>query len=472
MRIPLKWLIVQLAILPLVLTACSDTKGNDNDSPTDAGLDTGEQDSDDQDNSDDSNDSDENETDDEEVLTGTERLFDDNAPIWHFDIEVEKDDWAWLNANQTKEQYVPAAVVFEDQSYDRAAIRYKGGYGTLLSCVNEEGDMLCPKLSIKLSFNEGENNEKGRFLGVRKLLFHACTRDSTCLRDRLSYGLFREMGIEACRVGHATLTINGENYGLYILIEYIDKEFLEDHFADPEGNLYKERWPLWDLDIFYIEGMRTNESAADVSHMLEFAEALAKTDDQNFARDISPFIDMDLMARYNAVDQVINNWDGIWKFYCEEEMCGNHNFYMYDDPSSGRFIVIPWDHDNTFNEPNQDMARSWWDDGPTACDIDLFTLPGLEGERGIRAPQCDPLMRGLMRSSDKNYKKALQEVLHGEQTGKEAMLARLDRYRALIRPAIETDPHLLAVDEWDAKVTVLRQIIIAQYKEVERLLEE
>jgi spore coat protein H len=403
-----------------------------------------------------------------QALTG-ELLFDEDAPIWHFDLEIAENDLRWLNEHALDEQYVPGNLTFQDQHFEQIAVRYKGGFGSLQGCFDAQGNLTCSKLSLKVSFNE--TDKSGRFLGLRKLVFHACNRDRTCLRERVSYGLFRDMDVQTCRTGHATVSINGGPKQLYSLIEYIDKEFLEDHFPDPEGNLYKERWPVVPIDSYYVDGLETNETTADVSHMLSFAQVLTSTDLSSYDVNVGPFLDLEQMGRYTAVDQLINNWDGIWKFYCgSPELCGNHNYFVYDDPASERFVIIPWDTDHTFTEPNPDLGRAFLDNGPSACDVTPINVPGIENA-GIRNPQCDPLMRGVYQGAGwERYRKAMRTLLQGERTNREAVLARLNGYRARVRETVPADPSALSLAEWDAAVAQLRQIIIAQYAAAESLV--
>jgi len=158
--------------------------------------------------------------------SATDLLFDDSAPLWHFDIELAQADLDYLNADPAREEYVPGTVYFGDEQYDVVGVRYKGGFGTLDSCVGAAGELLCSKLSLKLSFNELVPGR--RFHGVRKVILHACNRDLTCLRERVSYRLFRDMGIEASRVVHATVSINGGEPNLYSMIEYVDDELVQE----------------------------------------------------------------------------------------------------------------------------------------------------------------------------------------------------------------------------------------------------
>jgi len=402
----------------------------------------------------------------------TDALFADDAPIHHFDIELAPEDLAFLDEDPTRETYVRGTVRFRDETYTHVGVRYKGAYGSLVSCVEPDGTLVCNKLSLKLSFNEYQSS--GRFHGVRKVLLHACNRDLSCLRERMSYRIYRAAGIPTSRVVHATASINGELQGLYAMVEYIDKEFVEDHFERDEGNLYKEVWPGSSADpAYFLEGLRTNEAVGDVSRIVAFANALDGVDDASWPDATAEWLDADRQARYNALDQLVHNWDGVWKFYCLGGTCFNHNYYLYDDPATGRFVVVPWDLDHTFTHVNDDMARSWWDDSAGACDIKPITIPGVDLTIGTRAPQCDPLMRGTMRGDQwEAYRAHLEEIMAAPETRLEDVLARFDRYRDTIRPVIENDPSALPLAEWDAEVARLRDIIRDQYDTAQRFLDE
>ncbi len=391
----------------------------------------------------------------------TERLFDDDAPPRLFRIEVAPEDLAFLDEDPRREEWVPASVELEGERFQRAALRYKGAYGSLFACVDESGQRTCPKLSLKVSFNEYVDG--GRFQGVRKLVFNSAVRDPSYLHERLAYGLFRAAGVAASRAVHARVSINGGPPSLFVLVENVDKEWVEDRFERDEGNLYKQVWPQHTVAGPYVGALRTNEQAADVSRMIDFARLLPGLSPADFNRGVDPWIDRDVMATYFVVDQMTHNWDGIWKFYCHRGACGNHNFYIYDDPGSRRFVVVPWDLDFTFSSPNPDLARSWWVDDPVACDAPGRTRP----------PQCDPLLRGLMRVNWMAYKQRLLELTQpGAPLSEAAVLARLDRYRAAVLPHVAEDPQGPDLATWRREVAKLRQVVRAQAVQAQIFLEE
>src|SRR5436305_814018 len=57
--------------------------------------------------------------------------------------------------------------------------------------------------------------------------------------DRLGREIFNATTVPAPRAGHATVTLNGEPLGLYVLLEGANKQFLKRHFQNVEGNYYE-----------------------------------------------------------------------------------------------------------------------------------------------------------------------------------------------------------------------------------------
>ncbi|MCP4443987.1 MAG: hypothetical protein GY811_01400 [Myxococcales bacterium] len=141
------------------------------------------------------------------------------------------------------EQYVPATLRFEGTVVGEVGLRHKGSFGALQSCVDGAGNKTCDRLSMKLKSSELDKDL--HFYGLKKLNFHAMNSDPSLMHDRLSYHLFRAVGVAAPRAVHAKLVINGESRELFALVEQVDGRFTNDRFSDGrDGNLYKEVWPV------------------------------------------------------------------------------------------------------------------------------------------------------------------------------------------------------------------------------------
>ncbi len=401
------------------------------------------------------------------ALSPTERLFDPEVSPRLVELEVAPADLVWLQDHATMELSVPATVRLDGEVFTNAGLRYKGSFGSLFSCFDGAGNQVCPKLSMQVGFNTFVPG--GRMFGVRKLVLQSCSRDPTCLRERLAYHTFREAGLVASRAVHVTVSVNGGAPSVYLLVEKVDEEYVEDHFEHASGSLYKEVWPQHLVAGPYVNALRTNEDSPNVGRLVELATLLsAEPGDAELGSIAEAWFDVDAVARYLAVHQLVHNWDGVTKVYCSGETCQNHNFYLYDDPGSGRVALLPWDLDNTFDRPDRDLGRAWHDDGPDACVIHLANA-----FVGQRAPQCDPLLRAFLVLGWDRYRAAMSELVSGSGPGHpQTQLAALATWRAELLPHIAADPLGPGLEAWRRDVARLRQIIREQHLEALTLLAE
>lgn len=372
---------------------------------------------------------------------GADYLY-DAARVHEFQLEVAPEDWAWLRGHVREEQYVPASLVFEGRRYRGAAVRFKGSWTTLQSCLDDAGQPICKKLSLKVSFNEYE--PCGRFFGLRKLVFNSSVRDASFLRERLSLSILARAGFPASRVNHARVVVNGEPLGLFVAIENVDKEFLEQRFASAEGNLYKEVWPSFPDAARYEAALQTNESRPDVSRMVALAAALAGTDAERFDGDVAAYVDPIQLARRAALSRVIGDGDGPARFYCYGEECLNGNYFWYDPPG-GKMALVPWDLDQTLWNVTSDFDAAFWQQTPRCeptpvCKHDRID-PCPEGLRSVRVypAQCDPLWVHSVRNHRDAYDAMLEELAAGP-LAPASIAAEHATYRAQIRESVAADP--------------------------------
>ena len=220
------------------------------------------------------------------------------------------------------------AFTYGDTTITNASIRLRGN----ASHWSGQG-----KMQFEVEFNTFD--KKGRFMGLRQVLFDAAEYNRSFLRDRLALAILRDAGVPASCANNARLVLNGEYYGLFTSIEKVDKEFLERHFEDPDGNLYK-RGGGGSLGW----SKKTNEEDDDLGDIKEL----------NAAKDLDDLLevlDLEQALLEWATEAVIPNRDGLW--------AGGLNGYTYHDPKTGRFVMIPWDLDDSFTrlEPDVDPIK-------------------------------------------------------------------------------------------------------------------
>lgn len=369
-----------------------------------------------------------------------------------FDLFLDPALWASTQVNARDEEYVAVQGCFEGRSLGQIGMRFKGSYGSLYDCFDEDGVNTCRKLSLKLKFSEYEAEQ--RFYGLKRLNLHGYRYDSTYLKERLAYDLYRSLGVVAPRAAWAQVRVNGELIGLYGMVEQIDGRFTADRWPDNgDGNLFKEAWPV-NGDLEWItEHLKTNEEAADVAAFATFATAMASAAEPALRETLGQYTDLDHLARYLAVDDAIANFDGITTYYSSEDASwsGNHNFYIYQEAPE-RFTLIPWDLESTML-PNTGFGNvPRWTEQPADCE-QLY--PVWQGQSLVLAPGCDPVFRALAADLTA-YRAAGEELLTGAFS-EESLLAAIDEHAAFIREHAVADPNGPGASLFESEVAFLRR---------------
>jgi spore coat protein H len=358
------------------------------------------------------------------------------AHVPAFDIYLPPERWEKLQEEATLEEYVEAEACFEGRAIGKVGLRFKGSYGSLLNCFDEEGNNSCRKLGMKLKFSEYD--KENRFFGLKRLNFQGNRYDDSYMREKLAYDLYREMDIVAPRVSWAEVRVNDELQGLFGMVEQIDGRFTDDRWPESgDGNLYKEVWPITTDEESILYHLKTNEDEAELSSFISFAEAMNAADEDELRSTLGEYMDLDYLARYMAVDDAIANYDGITAYYATEDVswAGNHNFYIYEEEADD-FTLIPWDLESTFNASGFGNVPRWTD-VPEDCDV-TYNAWG-QADLFVIAPGCDRIFRAMAQDLE-SYRTA-GETLLSEAFSEAAMSDAIDEHIAFIREAAEADPN-------------------------------
>jgi hypothetical protein len=393
-----------------------------------------------------------------------EQLFTSSSvPVFDFYLPAEQ--WTSLKARARDEKYTSAQACFEGKAVGTVGLRFKGGVGTLQLCFDQQGRQTCPKLSMKVKFDEYESGL--RFHGLKRLNFHSMIRDVTHLHERLSYDLYRKMGIKSPRSSWAVLRVNGEAQGLFSMVEQVDGRFTQDRWGDNgDGNLYKEAWPISRDAAYYAERLETNEEVATHEAFVGFAASLADAPAENRDAAISRFMDLPYLYTYMAVDSAVTNWDGITAFYVSPDRAwsGNHNYYVYQEETRPFFWLIPWDLDNTFVHSAPVAHVPVWTSRPADC---ARTYPVFNGFLHVLAPGCDNLLAALALRPE-SYRAALRLLLDGPFQV-DALVREVDQYTALLHEAVEKDAFGHGLTAWLRAIEGLKSDLPLHRQRIEQL---
>ena len=157
------------------------------------------------------------------------RLF-DQSKVHTLDIVM--DDWDSFIQSCANEEYGACAVVIDGEAYKNVAIRAKGN--TSLSSVANLGSS---RYSFKIEFDHYENGKS--YHGLDKLCLNNLIQDNTYMKDYLAYTLMAGFGADAPLCSFVYITVNGEDWGLYLAVEGIEESFLQRNYGNQYGELYK-----------------------------------------------------------------------------------------------------------------------------------------------------------------------------------------------------------------------------------------
>jgi spore coat protein CotH len=268
----------------------------------------------------------------------------DSSLVARVDIQINPDTLAFIYDNPESDIDFRASFIFNN--------------GTILDTLEEVGFKLrgnTSRFSLKKSFRVSFNTfvQGRKFHGLEKLCLNGEHNDPSIIRSRLCWETLRSFGIAGPRASHTEVYINGNYYGLYILVEYIDEQLIDSRFGNSYGNLYKCLWPADlaylgnDPDLYkFTSGDRrayalvTNTEEDDYTDIANFIDILNNTPLTELACEIDRVFNLDDYLKIIAADVITGNWDGY--------IYNKNNFYLYHNTATGKFEYMPYDLDNTY----------------------------------------------------------------------------------------------------------------------------
>ncbi len=157
------------------------------------------------------------------------KLF-DTAEVHN--INIVMDDWDEFISNCESEEYYAATVVIDNEAYKNVAIRGKGN--TSLTQVKSYGNN---RYSFKIEFDHYDSANS--YYGLDKLCLNNIIQDNTYMKDYLCYTMMRDMGVASPLCSFVYITVNGEDWGLYLAVEGVEDSFLKRNYGNDSGELYK-----------------------------------------------------------------------------------------------------------------------------------------------------------------------------------------------------------------------------------------
>ena len=275
------------------------------------------------------------------------RLFD--ASRVHT-IDIVMDDWEGFLAECENEEYQLCSLVIDGEPCKNAAIRAKGN--SSLTSVAAYGN---DRYSFKVEFDRYDG--VSTYHGLDKLNLNNIIQDNTYLKDFLSYRLMDAFGVASPLCSYVYVSVNGEEWGLYLAVEGVEDAFLDRNYGTDAGNLYKPDSMDFgggpgggfggmgsaDVKLQYVDddpdsyanifdNAKTDITKADKKRLIAALEKLG-------GEDAAGAVDAEQVIRYFVVHGFLCNGDS----YTGSMV---HNYYLYE--KDGVLSMIPWDYNLAF----------------------------------------------------------------------------------------------------------------------------
>lgn len=356
----------------------------------------------------------------------------DPARLHEVQITMDAADWQALRKNFRSNDYYAANISIDGEVVQQVGIRSRGA-----------GSRSEEKPGLKVDFNKYVNNQE--FHGYKTLVLDNLTQDPSLLRERLAYEVFERMGIPAPQNAHARLTVNGEYWGVYGIVEAISKPFLKARLGEESGTLYDYEW----VDPYRFEWRgdnreayvpspfeaQTNENKLD-DGIVEFIRAINETaEGAPFSQAMANHLDLDKFVTYVAVENAMAEFDGLLGSQ------GMNNFYLYQYGGSKRFVFLPWDKDTSFS------------------DITFGVYTRVSENALVRKLLNDPVRKAAYETT---LKRVVNEVVNSTVIG-----AQMETAYTQIREAVLTDTKKpFTNDQFELGVGGLRGVIAGRRADV------
>ncbi|MHA2854611.1 CotH kinase family protein [Paenibacillus lautus] len=247
-------------------------------------------------------------------------------------ITIDEADFQDMLDNASAEEYKEASVNYNGMQFDHVGIRTKGNL-SLRSVVNSDSD----RYSFKISFDEYLNQTLN---GISKINLNNNYSDASYMREFLTYELAESVGLPTPGFSYVNVYVNDELWGFYLAIEQIGDSYLQRHFDNSYGALYKAEmtgsgsdlaWLGSDPDSYTGLVMKSKSSNDDV--------LIDMLDELNNGTDYEKVLDVDNVLKYVALNVVASNMDSYLGM-------NKQNYYLYEN--NGIFSVLPWDYNMAF----------------------------------------------------------------------------------------------------------------------------
>lgn len=312
--------------------------------------------------------------------------FDDSKVVTAYLIvgygnEADGTDHTWTELNyrqpddtegEPQEYKCEAALQFGDE-YGPCEGMF--GYDTLSAnaviCLQGNNAETKPQKSYRIEIKKG----KGSVDGMKKLVFSKSLSDPFRFTEKLCADLMQEIpGMLSTRTRFVHLYVKDKtqsqdtrfvDYGLYTMIEAIDKTYFKNRDLSKDGSLYKlENFDWSRHEEVIVPG---TDASYDIQKFEQLLEVKGDSDHNNLIEMLEDVNDENVPMK-----EVVDKWfdeKNLYHYLAFHLLTGKkdaaeENCYLYQPQGTDRFYLLSWDNDSAFREEyeksvNEEEIPEW-----------------------------------------------------------------------------------------------------------------
>ena len=267
------------------------------------------------------------------------RIF-DGSRVHTVDIRIG--DWEGFLENASEEEYSECDVEIDGEVFPSVGLRAKGNNS--LRLVEEFG---LNRYSLKLEFDHFQDGST--YYGLDKLSLDSSYQDNSCLKNYLAYDMMEYMGVPAPLTSYVWVTVNGEDWGLFLAVEEPEEAFARRNYGAGHGQLYKPDYRSLEAENSDVALKYTSDDPADYDNIFRNAKFDIGSGDQerliralkilSEGENLEEAVNVDEVLRYFTVQVFTVNLDS----YLGRT---GHNYFLYEE--DGILSILPWDYNLAF----------------------------------------------------------------------------------------------------------------------------
>lgn len=265
------------------------------------------------------------------------RLFDDSS-VHHIDLRVE--NWDEFLRTASEEEYIECDAEIDGEVFSSVGLRAKGNNSRRL--VEEYG---LHRYSLKIEFDHFR--EGNTYYGLDKLSLDSSFQDNSYLKNYIAYDMMDYMGVPSPLCSYVWVTVNGEDWGLFLATEEPEEAFARRNFGADYGKLYKPDYRSLEEENNDVALKYTSDDPADYDNIFRNAKFdVSDADRQRLigslkilseaeGKQLETAVNVDEVLRYFTVQVFTVNLDS----YLGPT---GHNYFLYEE--DGIISILPWDY--------------------------------------------------------------------------------------------------------------------------------